>query len=109
MLAPRLRHKQWFVQSRPQKWLQGAIRGIEVRERVLEHSLRGWRFRRTRKRLLAVYYSRFGEDTFYRYHVALKLPVRAKSNWLPNGYAHWRERIIDQPSTSPTAATRVER
>jgi hypothetical protein len=45
-------------------------------------------------RLVAAYLRRFGADEFAQRFNIPRIPPRERSNWLPGGYAWWRERLL---------------
>jgi len=91
-----LSHKPWRLQGNSRETVRGAVRGAAARERLLHPSASKWAQRRTRLRLIQVYIRRFGEDEFALKFKAARLPPRPRANWLPGGYASWRERILEQ-------------
>ena len=89
-----LSHKPWRLQSRPRESVRGAIRGAASRERLLHPSPAKAAQRRIRVRLVTAYIRRFGRDEFSSKYSSTKLAPVQRSNWLPGGYAWWRERIL---------------
>jgi hypothetical protein len=87
-----LSHKPWHLRTAPRETVRGAIRGAAARERLLYPSPAKAAQRRIRLRLVAAYVRRFGTDEFALQFGEPKMPPQARSNWLPNGYAWWRER-----------------
>jgi len=89
-----LNHKPWRLAKIPRETFRGAIRGAAARERLLYPSPAKAAQRKIRQRLVATYVRRFGPDEFAAQFSHEKMqPQAASSNWLPGGYAYWRERI----------------
>ena len=87
-------HKRWRLLVAPRESVRGAVRGAATRECLLHASSAKSAQRRIRKRLVAAYVRRFGFDEFVSRFIASRIASRKKSNWLPGGYASWREQIF---------------
>lgn len=95
-------HKPWQLQSKSRENVRGAIRGAATRERLLHPSSAKAMQRRIRLRLVAAYVHRFGLDEFAAKLSTPKVTPRQRGNWLPAGYAWWRERIFGwKPQRGP--------
>lgn len=90
-----LNHKPWRIRIIFREFLRGAIRGAAARERLLHPSAARRMQRRIRHRLVRAYELRFGHDAFVDKFAVAKVAPLPRSNWLPGGYAWWRERIFD--------------
>jgi hypothetical protein len=90
---PQLNHKPWRLARIPRENFRGAIRGAAARERLLYPSPAKAMQRKIRRRLVTAYVRRFGPDEFAAQFGEAKIQAQPRSNWLPNGYAWWRERI----------------
>src|SRR5689334_6679098 len=89
-----LSHKPWRLLNKSREAVRGAVRGAAARERLLHPSASKAAQRRIRLRLVEFYIRRFGEDDFAHKFKAPRLAPRSRSNWLPGGYAWWRDRIL---------------
>ena len=87
-------HRTWRLNSALQERVRGAIRGAAARESLLHPSPSKSAQRRIRKRLVAAYIRRFGTDAFVIRFCAERFPAGKAGNWLPSGYAWWRERAL---------------
>jgi len=87
-------HKPWRMSHVPRENARGAIRGAAARERALHPSPAKAVQRRIRLRLVAAYIRRFGTDDFALKFSSARIAPLARSNWLPGGYAWWRERLF---------------
>jgi len=85
-------HKPWRLAKIKRERFRGAIRGAAVRERRLYPSPAKSQQRKIRQRLVGAYIRRFGLDEFAVSFSRDRMELPAQSNWLPNGYAWWRER-----------------
>jgi hypothetical protein len=94
---PNRNHKPWRLAKIPRETFRGAIRGAAARERLIYPSPAKAAQRKIRRRLVAAYVRRFGVDDFAVQFSHARIQIRARSNWLPGGYAWWRERIKSSP------------
>lgn len=88
-----LNHKPWRLKTLPRESVRGVIRGAATREQLLYPSPAKAVQRKIRQRLVAAYMRRFGVDDFSKKFNVPKMPSRQRGNWLPGGYAYFRERI----------------
>ncbi len=105
---PRRQRNQmpWRFQHAPRETVRGAIRGVAARERLLFPSPAKSAQRRRRLRLVAAYVRRFGHDEFVAQYAHARLSAPRSSNWLPGGFAWWRERLAREAQSACTLATR---
>lgn len=102
-LVKHAKHFRARLVGMPKENFRGVVRGSVARFRnFVPGSARRMLSRRI-DRLLALYESRFGKETFVleiRKKMETPLP---RFNWLPGGFAYWRSRITGGSSGSPSA------
>ena len=100
-----LNHKPWRLQHAPRETVRGAIRGASARERLLFPSPAKSAQRRLRLRLVTAYVKRFGHDEFVSQYGQARVQPRGPNNWLPGGFAWWRERFTRKPQSEGASAS----
>lgn len=85
----------------PRESFRGMVRGSVARFRNFAPGGARRMLARRIDRLLALYQLRFGTDSFLQ-DVRGKMVVRApRSQWLPGGFAHWRDRTKSDAAGTP--------
>jgi hypothetical protein len=96
-----VRHNWWHLTMSSKEATRGIVRGAAHRERLLHPSAAKSMQRLRRKRLVAAYIRRFGEDSFGSSLSVDRFAKRHPSFWLHGGYAWWRERLLGRHPMRP--------
>lgn len=101
-LVKHAKYYRWRLTRMPKETLRGVIRGSVYRFRIFFPGSTRRSLNRRIERLLALYELRYGKDTFAKeIRANVDIPL-ARTNWLLGGFVHWRSRITNCPSGSPT-------
>lgn len=85
----------------PRESFRGVVRGSVARFRRFAPGGTRRMLARRIDRLLALYQLRFGADSFLQ-DIQRKIPIHfPRSNWLPGGFAHWRDRTKNDAIGAP--------
>src|SRR5688572_1817876 len=86
-----LNQQPWRMRSLPRENVRGVVRGAAARERLLFPSPAKALQRKRCKLFVAAYARRFGKDEFAVKFSVAKISSMPGGNWLPGGYAWFRD------------------